>query len=303
MGTLAAPFRVTVCIPTYRRPALLRRCLLEAGRQETDGFAYNIVVVDNDRDESARTVVEGLRLRLSVEIAYHVEPVQSISLTRNRAVAASDGELIAFMDDDEFPGPTWLVELVGAYQRYGADGVLGPVVPFYSVKPPRWLQKSGLCDRATFPTGTLLRNSRYLRTGNVLLARRLFDPGEQPFAPSFGLTGGEDVDFFERMLRRGRSFVWCQEAPVHEEVPGERQRRMYFVRRALLRGVVRAGSEPFFSLRTAKSLAGVILYSFSLPFLMLAGEHLFMRYLVKDCDLAAKLLAHCGIRLARKRSF
>jgi uncharacterized membrane protein len=105
------------------------------------------------------------------------------------------------------------------------------------------------------------------------------------------------------MLRRGRSFVWCQEAPVYEEVPPERQRRMYFVRRALLRGVVRAKSERFLSLRTAKSMAAVVLYALCLPFLALAGEHLFMRYLVKECDQVAKLLAHCGIPLARRRSF
>jgi hypothetical protein len=142
-----------------------------------------------------------------------------------------------------------------------------------------------------------------MRTGNVLFDRALVNGMSEPFDPSYGLTGGEDADFFERMLQRGHSFVWCNEAPVYENVPAERQTTAYFVKRAFIRGVTEADLSPFFCFGTIKSLLAVVVYLIMLPFLAMVGYHLFVRYLVKTCDHLSKLLAYCGVRLARQRTF
>lgn len=290
---------ISVCIPTYKRPELLHKCLELLQIQKTDGYSYSIVVVDNDGSGSARGVAEYWQKRSSVDIEYEVEPVQNISLARNRAVSASKGELIGFIDDDEFPESIWLAELYRAYKHYGPDGVLGPVLPHYERSPPAWLIKSGICVRRAFPTGTILTAWKYMRTGNVLLRRSLFEDSETPFDPSLGRTGGEDIAFFMRMLREGRSFVWCNEARVFESIEQQRQRRSYYLRRALVRGGAAARRESVLSLATGKSLLAIILYSASLPLLLVLGHHLFMKYLVKDCDHLGKLLAYAGIRLVR----
>src|SRR5262249_52817870 len=146
-------------------------------------------------------------------------------------------------------------------------------------------------------------SSNYLRTGNILLQRNLFDGLEAPFDPRLSRSGGEDADFLGRMLESGRSFVWCEEAPVHESVPVERQTLSYQLRRALIRGVTEADKEAFFSFGTAKSVLAIVLYAIALPFLLVARYHVFARYLVKCCDHLAKLLAHLGVRLARERTF
>jgi succinoglycan biosynthesis protein ExoM len=294
---------ITVCIPTYKRPRMLDRCLGALQNQSTRGFTYSIIVVDNDARQSARQTVEDWRARGCVEIQYALEPVQNISLSRNRAIAESRGDLVAFIDDDEFPEASWLLTMFNACRASSADGVLGPVLPSFSGTPPEWLVKSGLCDRASFPSGTEMTNSKYMRTGNVLVARRLFESCLAPFDPRLGLSGGEDSDFFERMVSAGRRFVWCQEAAVHEEVPEERQTPKYLITRAFIRGVTSADQEPAFGAGTVKSVAALLLYTLSLPVLRIAGYHLFMRYLVRDCDHLAKLLAHCGIRLVGKRMF
>ena len=292
---------ISVCIPTYRRPNMLGRCLEALLNQEISGFTYSVVVVDNDIEQSARQLMHTWRRRSSFRLCYDVEPVRNISLTRNRALSNSQGDLIAFIDDDEFPEPTWLLKLFNAYECFSVDGVFGPVVPFYEGTPPKWLIRSGLCVRTSFQTGTILSNSKYMRTGNVLFGRHIFRNDETPFDPRLGRTGGEDTVFFTRMLRRGCSFVWCKEARVYEEVPQQRQRRSYFISRAFIRGVNTADREPWMSIGTLKSIGAVIAYTLSLPVLLVAGNHLFMNYLVKDCHHVAKLLAHCGVRLARER--
>jgi len=293
---------ISVCIPTYMRPRLLNKCLDALQNQKVDSFSYSAVVVDNDADCSARVVVEQWQHRSGVDVKYEVEPLQNISLARNRAVAASGGDLIAFIDDDEFPEPTWLLELHRTYRRFPVDGVLGPVLPYFEGTPPQWLVKSGLCVRTAFTTGTVLSVSKYMRTGNVLLRRHLLGGKEPPFDPSRGRTGGEDTAFFASMLRQGRSFVWCNEARVYEAVPQERQQRSYYVQRALTRGVTEAENEPLLSFGTVKSLVAVVLYSASLPFFLLVGHYLFMKFLEKDCQHLAKLLAHAGIRLVETRA-
>ena len=290
---------ISVCVLTYRRPELLHKCLEALQRQKAVGFSYSIVVVDNDRSRSARAVVEYWQERSTSDMQYDVEPVQNISLARNRAVSASRGELIAFIDDDECPELTWLWELYRVHRHFGADGVLGPVLPHYEGTPPVWLLRSGLCVRSASATGTVLTSVKCMRTGNVLLRRNLFDGSEAPFDPSLGRIGGEDIAFFTRMLREGRSFVWCNEARVFESVPQQRQRRSYHLRRALVRGGAAARREPVLSLGTVKSLLAVIVYSASLPLLFVLGQHRFMKCLVKDCDHLGKLLAYAGIRLVR----
>jgi succinoglycan biosynthesis protein ExoM len=293
---------IAVCIPTYRRPVMLAKCVEALQQQVSKGFSYSILVVDNDVGQSARKLMQEWQRRSLVELYYDVEPVQNISLARNRVIANGKGDIIAFIDDDEYPGPTWLISLFNTYTKYRVDGVLGPVIPSYEGLPPRWIVRSGLCVRRSFKTGTILRNPKYMRTGNVLLGRQIFKAGETPFDPQFGLSGGEDTDFFSRMVRAGGSFVWCDEAIVYEEVPKQRQKRIYYIRSAFVRGVAAAGRESILSMGTARSIAAAIAYTISLPVLLVIGHHLFMKFLVKSCDHVAKLLAHCGIRLYQSRA-
>lgn len=247
--------------------------------------------------------MEEWRNRSFIRIVYTGEAEQNISLSRNKALMNACGDYIAFIDDDEFPEPDWLLNLYETCQRFSVDGVLGPVLPYYEGTPPDWLVKSDLCIRSSFPTGTCLNNSKYMRTGNVLFCSKIIKDLEMPFDPRLGRTGGEDADFFDRMLKTGRSFVWCNEARVYEEVPVERQTLSYYLRRSFIRGVTQADKEDLLSYGTIKSIIAVILYTIAFPFLLATGYHLFIKYLVKCCDHLAKLLAHFGIRLARERAF
>jgi glycosyltransferase involved in cell wall biosynthesis len=253
------------------------------------------VVVDNDHAGSAEETVEDIRRQSVIPISYFNESEQNIALARNRAVTNAKGKFIAFIDDDEFPVKNWLLDLFRAYYEFKADGILGPVLPYYETKPPQWVIKGKYYERPSHETGTILPWT-LTRTGNVMLRRDIFDNGENLFRREFG-SGSEDRDFFRRMIAKGLRFVWCAEAPVYESVPAERCTRSFMLRRALLRGQL----PHFKTVDCAKSLLAVPMYTALLPFLLFSSHHLFMTYLIRDCDHIGRIFSFCGIKLIKDK--
>jgi succinoglycan biosynthesis protein ExoM len=287
---------VTVCICTFKRPALLKRALEAVAAQRNSGrFVFSVVVADNDRRESAREVVARVRHASSMDLSYCVEPEQNIALARNKALANARGTFVAFIDDDEIPAPDWLETMLKVCDTYGAHGVLGPVRPLFDQRPPAWLVRSGLCERQEHKTGVWLDWGQ-TRTGNVLFRREILDGMTMPFRAEFG-NGGEDQDFFRRLMARGCRFVWGNEGIVYEVVPPERCTRRYFLERALLRG---QNEKLLLSGRSvAKSVVAVPLYGVFIPFASILGQHAFMKYAVRLLDHIGKLLVALGVKPVR----
>jgi glycosyltransferase involved in cell wall biosynthesis len=279
---------------------MLRRLLDSLEKQETDGlFTFSVVIADNDAGESARKVVEEARRDLALDMTYCVEPQQNIALVRNRAVATARGDYIAFIDDDEFTLPRWLVTLFSTCQKPDVDGVLGPVKPHYDVTPPRWVVNGKFYDRPSYPTGMVI-DWRKGRTGNVLLKRRVFEGLPAPFAEAFG-GGAEDQDFFRRVIERGFVFVWCHEALAYEVVPADRWQLSVMIRRALLRGNMALNHPSTGPSDIAKSCLAVPLYAIALPFSACFGSHRFMNCLIKMFDHAGKVLGLVGLNPAGRK--
>ena len=288
---------ISVCICTYKRPQPLMRLLGHLVSQETDSqFTYSIVVADNDHLRSAEAAVAEFRETSPVSVVYCVEPRQSIALARNKSLEQATGEFVAFIDDDEFPSPRWLVTLFTTCQAYRVDGVLGPVKPHFDERAPAWVQKGRFYDRPTYPTGLVI-DRRKGRTGNTLLKRCLFDTDDPPFRREF--RTGEDQDFFRRMIEKGHVFIWCDEAVAFEVVPPARWRRSFMVRRALLRGTVSLQHPDVGLHDIARSVVAAVCYAVLLPFAALLGQARFMLCLVKFCDHAGRLLAFAGIDLVK----
>jgi len=282
---------ISVCICTFRRPRCLKRLLRELDRQDTEGkFTYSIIVADNDQEQSARAVTEDFATASSIPVHYCVEPEQNIALARNKAIGHASGDYIAFIDDDEFPAKNWLVMLFKARNQHKGDGVLGPVKPIFEQQPPQWLIRGRFYERPEHQTGSEI-TWREGRTGNVLFKSQILADIPGPFRRQFG-SGSEDTDFFRRMAERGRVFTWCNEAIVYEFVPPMRWKRSYMLKRALLRGQNQRHLGSFSGV--AKSVVAVPLYMILLPFLLLFGQQLFMKYLIKLFDHTGKLLAVLG---------
>jgi len=290
----AAIPHISICICTFKRPRLLKRLLEALDSQEKDGtFEFSVVVVDNDAARSAAGVVHEFQISSRVRVHYCGEPKQNIALARNRAIANIQGQLIAFIDDDELPCASWLRLMFQTLGRYRVDGVLGPVLPHFEKQPPDWILRGGFYRRPRYATGFHI-GWEGGRTGNLLFRRQILTGLGEPFRAQFG-GGGEDRDFFRRVVGRGARFTWCDEAVVSELIPEARWQRRVMIKRALLRGKMSVNDPNCRKIGVAKSLLAVPLYTLALPVLVLAGEHLFMTYLIRLCDHLGRLLATIGI--------
>jgi len=257
------------------------------------------VIVDNDILKSAEVTALSVKRDLSIEVEYHVEPIQSIALARNRAVMNARGDLIAFIDDDEIPEEYWLFRLHQALHKYKADAVEGPVIPYYEGTPPKWVIEGKFYERPIHNTGFIIGADEG-RTGNILIKKEMFTKTGELFDPRFG-SGAEDRDFIRRMIRKGFVFVWCNEARVFEYVPPARWKRRFMLRRALLRGKVSLARPARAYILTFKSLLAIPVYTMALPVLFMLGHHWFMQYLIKDFDHIGRILSLMKVNLINEK--
>jgi glycosyltransferase involved in cell wall biosynthesis len=222
---------VAICALTYKRPEGVRDLLdgLSGLGHTKDLPPTRIIIVDNDPDESARAICEVASHGIPFPLQYVAEPRPGIAAARNAALsAASEDEFICFIDDDEIPAPDWLHQLLRAQDAYSADVVGGPALPILPPDTPEWVRKSSLLDYNRHVTGTQLP---YAFTNNVLFRSAVVREMNLEFDQRYGLTGGEDRHFFQRIGLAGYRIVWCDEAIVRETIPLERTSAGWIIKR------------------------------------------------------------------------
>ena len=227
--------RVSVLVCTYRRPQQLLWLLEDLARQTRR--PDEIVVVDNDAPGSARETVEAFAAGAPFPVRYDVQPVKSISLTRNRTVENATGAWLAFLDDDERAPADWLALMTACATRHAADGVLGPVLCEPPRDAPGWILRGNFYALHRGTTGDAVPLNR-MWIGNALLRADRVRAQPGPFDDSFGQTGGEDTDLLSRIALSGANIVWCDEALVTEPVVPARLSLKWILMRALGTGQV-----------------------------------------------------------------
>ena len=227
--------RVTVAVLTYRRPQFWPDLLTDLDREAqltaTAAAAVRVLVVDNDPEGSARSVVGAVAV--AVPVTYVVEPRRGIAAARNRALQeCEDDDVLVFVDDDERPDPGWLAALLSTYLTSRPAAVAGPVRTRYLGTPHPWALAGGFVDRSHrdgVRTGEAVTEAA---TNNLLLDLRWVRQRGLYFDESLGLGGGEDSLFTRQLTGGGGRILWCAEAWVTDLRPGDRTTRRALLRRA-----------------------------------------------------------------------
>ena len=255
---------VAILIPTFRRPGGLRRLLASLDRLQFAGARaprITIVVVDNDAEAPSAPGAEIARWSRH-PITYAVEPVRGLSAARNRALdlVPAETRFIAFIDDDEWAEPHWLAELLAVQAETGAGIVQGPVVPEFARAPPAWISVGGYFEVGPFEPGQELG---FGASGNCLIDWPALVAARVRFDMAYNTSGGEDADFFDRLLAAGWQIIAAPNACAHEWVPLERMtlagvRRLEFRKgNTLGRLAIATGRPGVMAMRAAKG-AGLI---------------------------------------------
>jgi glycosyltransferase involved in cell wall biosynthesis len=166
---------------------------------------------------------------------------------RNTGVAASRGDVVAFIDDDVTASPRWLEELLVAYRGLEVMGVGGRIDPDWLTGRPGWFPPEfdwvvG-CTYTGMPAQTTPQ--RNLIAANMSIRRDAFE-ALGGFRTDFGKQGTrsepEETELCIRALRRWPDRVWLYEprAGVRHKVPAARARWRYFVERCFNEGIGKA---------------------------------------------------------------
>jgi cellulose synthase/poly-beta-1,6-N-acetylglucosamine synthase-like glycosyltransferase len=114
--------RVSVLVPSFRRPFDLGRCLdaLETQRRRPD----EIVVILRADDVESQTMMEHRPAGSSALRTVLVSEAGQVHAL-NRGLETSSGDIVAITDDDAAPRPDWLERTVRAFAEDPAAGGVG----------------------------------------------------------------------------------------------------------------------------------------------------------------------------------
>ncbi|MDP1873220.1 glycosyltransferase [Phenylobacterium sp.] len=228
--------QISLIIPTQRRLSGLSTAARSLfAQQGVERSRLELVVVDNDQQPSARETVEALAVEAPFPVVYVHEPEPGVANARNAAMARAQGDLIAFLDDDEEAPSSWLADLLSTRSALNADVVFGPV---RGRAPPQITRHRDYLEtffsRLGPPSSGLIEG--YYGCGNSLLRRAALPDPHAPFSALRNHTGGEDDLLFGQMKAHGARFAWSAEAFVWEDPVLNRLSLDYTIRRAFAYG-------------------------------------------------------------------
>jgi len=245
---------LTVAICTYNGGERLASLVTAVWQQAAavDGVRVEILVVDNNSTDDTPAVVARCGEN-GVPVRRVLETRQGIPFARNRAVAEAPGPYLAFIDDDELPGPRWLATALEALRDEGAECVGGKIeVVLPGDGRPRWMIPAveaflGRIDHGDAPAW-VTDTSMPIYSGNVAynvaaLGERLHFDARYNRAGT-GIGGGSDGILFRQLVDARARLRYRPEMVIEHHVGAEKLRRRYFLR-LHFKGGVRHGAYQF----------------------------------------------------------
>jgi glycosyltransferase involved in cell wall biosynthesis len=194
------PF-VSVVIPHFNDLDRLGVCYARLLGQTWPGENFEIVVADNNSTCGLQAVREAVPCASVVPA-----PIQGAGPARNAGVAASRGDVIAFIDSDCVPEPNWIAEGVAALSHF--DFVGGRVVTFAHC-PERPNPVEAFEKVFNFNFRRYIETVGFTGTGNMFVPRQVFDR-----VGGFRAVVAEDMEWSFRARALGCRLGYAQFAVV-----------------------------------------------------------------------------------------
>ena len=197
---------ISVVIPTYKRPALLLRCVDALSKQSFLSQNFEVIIVSDGPDDETRHAVENTCGTLYPELA-----VQYIALpakggpaaARNLGWRNAKAAFIAFTDDDCVPDAAWLQQLYDAYITAGLKeaAFTGKTIVPIPPTPTDYQRNIANLERAEFITANCAATRSALKRINGL-------------DEAFTMAWREDSDFQFRLIQQNIPIIPVTQACV-----------------------------------------------------------------------------------------
>ncbi len=233
--------KLSLIITTYNRAEQLKTALLSLCAQDAAANQWELIVVNNNSadntDDVVGQIIDGCK-DLNIKLVH--ETKQGLSHARNCGVSSSVGDVVVFVDDDEYFVESFISSYINFFDSHPEVSVAGGgCEPRYEGEGgrPDWMSPIveqpiafpldlGGVDRV-FPRG------RIPGGGNLALRRRVIE-GEL-FNPELGrrgeqLLGGEEVELLKRFARSGEQIWWVAGARMFHVIPDSKLELSYLKR-------------------------------------------------------------------------
>lgn len=183
--------RISVIVPARNEAPGITACLCALTVQDI-GEEFEILVVDNGSDDATA------QLAAAFPVTVISEPRTGRAVARNTGIQSASGDILAFIDADCIPRPSWLRELLAGSDDAEYACFVGEIVPLKgSGTVSRYVHERGLICQLRL----LSQAPPVAATGNIAYRRDVFNTIGM-FDETFEF--GEDGDLFWRMVRSRR---------------------------------------------------------------------------------------------------
>jgi predicted ATP-grasp superfamily ATP-dependent carboligase/GT2 family glycosyltransferase len=202
-----------------------------------------LVVVDHNAELLERCAAAFPRARVLMSTG-----AKGLSGARNTGVAASGGEIVAFLDDDARADADWLEHLGAAFDDPSVIGAGGAVDPVWPRTRPPWFPPAfdWVVGCSYDPPDTRIREIRNPIGANMSFRRVVFETVggfREELGRAVGQVAGcEETELSIRATAAlpGSRIVLVPAARVAHRVTGERTTWSYFARRCYAEGASKA---------------------------------------------------------------
>lgn len=232
---------ITIVIITYNRSVSLTAVLESFLKlNKLDEIPYELIIVDNNSTDDTCHRVETFINRFNGRLRYVLETHQGPNFARNKGVQESNGDIIAFIDDDIVFHENWLKGLYQFNINHHWDAIGGRVLPLYPDNTPNWVKKNkellkGPIVMFDYGEETISYRSNKLGPfigANMVIKKHVFEECGR-FDTSFGAqveTMGDDTDFFYRLMRNKKDIYYLGSSTVYHPVEEKRMRLKYIAK-------------------------------------------------------------------------
>lgn len=226
----------TVALCTHNHADRLERTLADLPQIHLPKAAWEFLVIDNGSRDATPELLTRHVWPAGWEVRVVREDKLGIANARNRAIAEARGEYLIFLDDDESADPDWLLAYERLVQEHAPDAFGGRIEVLFEDARPPWLSNELLDFLGKLDWGEKVKPlndlATPLYTGNFGFRRNIVEEIGL-FDAALGRrgkenNGGEDVDFYRRIVRGGLKVWWTPKAVIHHRIQAEKLNRRYF---------------------------------------------------------------------------
>ena len=156
--------RISVVIPTYKRPNLLMKCLSALANQDLGKENFEVLVVSDGPDAVNRTLIGDWNSKHLLNLSYlETAEKKGPAAARNLGWQSASAPLIAFTDDDCLPAMGWLTALLEQYAGEDLLAMTGFTRVPLSDRPTDFELNTSHLQRASFITANCACTRKALR--------------------------------------------------------------------------------------------------------------------------------------------